>query len=608
MVAQSLDRIRARDLSVHLLNAHALKKRVADAEWQRGGRSRSAKRRKGKERAIPAEDPDVVLGAAAENGDSSIRLSKDWTAWPMPPDLVPSEEFLPRLGDGRSGLRAPVDPRPSAVLEECLIATITRIARQTWERREWESEGEKEVENAGEESMTDLKDERATDPESRDTDMQEEDAAGDEHVLETWPEDTSEGGSDPPMFTSQAFGASDEDDDGNYGPSSVAAMENESDQEEEIGKRPVPLVDDDRARQILLPSTRHILTQLDDLLLGLHTARTAYAVKKPRKTSSSRTGDDTTTTDASRDRGRSSHRPSQTEREASTQRARAGASASSSQSTTSLRDSNRTQRLGLRDWSDVMGMASLAGWDKAVVARASARCARLFGENMMFRTFYEGEAQTGARSYFTEHCALGQNTSPEPEAHSTRAEMVRTSEACSACRQSKTKCEPADSQPGTGTCKHCLDNGQQCSGITTKSGRVDSRTCPYTSCERHAVPFRRQHLLQRHIDRVHAGDGPPSSPSRWASSDADVFRDDQIVCPVGDCPRHGRPFARGAKLYQHIRRMHPELDVEEIKRLETSRRGERRGKWRDERRHRSRSERRSSESMRSGPRSRSPTT
>lgn len=43
-------------------------------------------------------------------------------------------------------------------------------------------------------------------------------------------------------------------------------------------------------------------------------------------------------------------------------------------------------RLGLRDWSDVLGMAALKGWDPNVVKRAGKRCAELFDEEMGFRT------------------------------------------------------------------------------------------------------------------------------------------------------------------------------------------------------------------------------
>jgi len=41
--------------------------------------------------------------------------------------------------------------------------------------------------------------------------------------------------------------------------------------------------------------------------------------------------------------------------------------------------------MGLRDWSDVLGVAAMQGWDRAVVDAAAGRCAALFGEGMDFR-------------------------------------------------------------------------------------------------------------------------------------------------------------------------------------------------------------------------------
>jgi hypothetical protein len=64
------------------------------------------------------------------------------------------------------------------------------------------------------------------------------------------------------------------------------------------------------------------------------------------------------------------------------------------------------ERLGLRDWSDVLGMAALTGWDEQVLRRASKRCADLFGEDMLFRTFYDGGTE-GENSHFTEFLASG---------------------------------------------------------------------------------------------------------------------------------------------------------------------------------------------------------
>ncbi|KAL8977324.1 MAG: hypothetical protein Q9205_006847 [Flavoplaca limonia] len=47
--------------------------------------------------------------------------------------------------------------------------------------------------------------------------------------------------------------------------------------------------------------------------------------------------------------------------------------------------------LGLRDWSDVLGVASVSGLPPDVVARTAERCSNLFEESIVFRTLYEGK-------------------------------------------------------------------------------------------------------------------------------------------------------------------------------------------------------------------------
>ncbi|KAF2834309.1 hypothetical protein M501DRAFT_1020894 [Patellaria atrata CBS 101060] len=53
------------------------------------------------------------------------------------------------------------------------------------------------------------------------------------------------------------------------------------------------------------------------------------------------------------------------------------------------RDPANTIRLNPRDWSEVVGMAAMRGWNAKVVQRAAKRCCLLFGERMSFRTFHE---------------------------------------------------------------------------------------------------------------------------------------------------------------------------------------------------------------------------
>jgi hypothetical protein len=53
----------------------------------------------------------------------------------------------------------------------------------------------------------------------------------------------------------------------------------------------------------------------------------------------------------------------------------------------------------------------------------------------------------------------------------------------------------------------------------------------------------------------------------------------QVFCPVQTCLRSRQPFTKGSKLYIHVRKMHPEVNVEDLKKLESQRRGEARGRW-----------------------------
>jgi hypothetical protein len=484
--------------------------------------------------------------------------------------------------------------------------------------------------------------------------------------------------------------------------------------------RPVPLADDTQARELFSPSARHVLTKLDDLLLALHKARAAYAGKptgKPRgrsvsqslsanasasasaSASVSRTREGTQTRGRGRSRGRPPSRQDASSRnndadgeedddyddgQSSPQsRSHSHHRASSANMGTSMpptpqrmpiqhnlqkrkRPIHRTEKLHLRDWSDVVGTAALAGWDPAIIQRASERCARLFGENMLFRTFFEGNGEaekltgggdskgkekSGKSSWYTEQLALDDESSAstttgdEDEGAGHRvAGKIRVSAPCTDCRAAKTRCAAKGEDVGDDgdadedekrsglrngrvTCKRCAENEFECSGIAVQSRDTDEksqwheRACPHRRCPRHEIPFRKMYHLQRHLNEVHSGSttavaGRSSSGKRnmrlkrpFSSAspgvgvgvggdlDMDIDMDmdyataseaygldihvpsrDIIVCPVLDCKRHQKPFSRGTKLYEHVRRMHPDMDIDAVKKWETSRRGERRGR------------------------------
>jgi hypothetical protein len=341
----------------------------------------------------------------------------------MPPDQVPrvfhSSGILDE--DDPCTIRLPPDPRPSAELEECLLATTTRIARERWNAREYEDGDVSDLPVSG----------RHTEECKFESSLQTSARPYLEAQL---------GPSSPPvpLFSSQPIGQ--------FSPSPpleshALARSPQSSSRSHSGSPPqflppqasltaVPIADEEQARTLLLPSARRTIAKLDDLLLGLHRARQAYAGE-----AKGRGGGSETQTEDEASRGRSTGRsgkrkrnweggkltviPSRAihegeEEEFAAAEAQVEADLPSkpdkgetsspagppsrkrSRISYSTTQEAKLNRLGLRDWSDVLGMAALTGWDSDVVARAGERCARLFGEEMGFRTFHAPGGSRGA--------------------------------------------------------------------------------------------------------------------------------------------------------------------------------------------------------------------
>ena len=563
-VVQRLADVRREDLSLHLFNAYWLRRNYDRRHIQ------SSKKGKGKG-PISATEDEVVVD---EEGNQRWP-PRSWTSWPLHPSQVPREED--DLGIDSGGRH---NSRPSAMLEECLIATTTRFARERWKSRAWQPDTppkrDMKVEHDEEDiSMTDYRDFPDHQEETPESDAAE--------TFNTEPE--SDG--DSPGFLSQVWPLP-----GDMKPN--VKLEDESYSDEEQTPRPVPMADDDLVRSIVLPSTRHVLSKLDDLLLGLHKTRQAYAVPK---LSGDSDDSEKSTIDAETSRSRSRSRAQYH----STSRSRKRKHSNSDYGPSSSNLANGRRDLNPRDWSDVIGMAYLTGWDAAVVDRAAARCAHLFDENMLFRTFTSGDAATATKSSYDEYHAVTPR-SPSSDSDSdrdadkaddTKSSDLRTSKACTYCRIRQQAC--AASVSNSKICQRCLDDNIECSGITTtRMPPYRRKTCPYTGCDRRHKPFKKIWHLQRHIDTVHDASRPqgidrfPSSPLPPSRSDPDLTTGSphRMVCPVSDCTRHSHSFGRANRLYEHIRKMHPDIDVEAVKKLETKKRGERRGRYRDEGRRR----------------------
>lgn len=166
----------------------------------------------------------------------------------------------------------------------------------------------------------------------------------------------------------------------------------------------------------------------------------------------------------------------------------------------------RLDRLNLRDWSDVMGAAALAGFSPKVIARATQRCANLFGQGMEMHTIGESTGLAGTNAMETKQYVPGEpipssSSESDGEADSivlrqarsmsrhssmapSRAASLETSAEESQDRQSPRKRQKRSTSHGTSTAQHY---------------------CPHTDCERAITGFGRQYNLKRHIELAHQG-------------------------------------------------------------------------------------------------------
>ena len=194
-------------------------------------------------------------------------------------------------------------------------------------------------------------------------------------------------------------------------PESIDASKSNShaspDYQESTGFReaePVFLADDDIAREILRPTIYHVLKKLDDLLVGLHHARTASmisekpagepqneALAEPDKPYKSRVGKTRSRGDGREPQSSKVSTASETNLGSSDQQ-HFSAARKRRKSHSNSRYARRLQQnkgRGLRDWSDIVGIAMMTGWDSKSVNRAAIRCAALFEEGIMLRTLKE---------------------------------------------------------------------------------------------------------------------------------------------------------------------------------------------------------------------------
>ncbi|CAI7669272.1 unnamed protein product [Penicillium manginii] len=286
------------------------------------------------------------LGPEDESEDPAA-VKKVWVGWPMLASNVPrSDEYIRRQLDDPDTYRMAPDPRPSADLEESIIASMLKNAKEKFMASEWDEE--------------EIRNHRPPRPQE-------------EEEEEDYKMDTE----DEMKHYESAYGS-------------------DVDQEP---LRPVFQADDDRSRRQLRPLSRNVISNLDRVLMGLHHAmqgRTRDQQQKDGEISSD--DEDEASQSHSHHCGRQKGKnPSHTSSSANNKR-RQRSQHSSDEDETSRQGPDKKPKSGhyifqrgeQRDWSEVMGIAAMSGLPTDAVMRASKRCAELFGQDMTFRRFHEG--------------------------------------------------------------------------------------------------------------------------------------------------------------------------------------------------------------------------
>lgn len=165
-----------------------------------------------------------------------------------------------------------------------------------------------------------------------------------------------------------------------------------------------PELDDERSEELLRPVVRHVVQNLEGLLAGLGKERAGYMAPMIRKEKEflKKKGvgsvpeaqvlsdnEEDSLGDSDDGNGGKNHR----RRSGKAPSLRLPSGKKRRQKTTAAKAiesiHNRRRRVKLRDWSQVLGVASMQGWDQGAVQRTTERCSKLFNEDMQWRSMNE---------------------------------------------------------------------------------------------------------------------------------------------------------------------------------------------------------------------------
>ncbi|RCI13178.1 hypothetical protein L249_0234 [Ophiocordyceps polyrhachis-furcata BCC 54312] len=173
-------------------------------------------------------------------------------------------------------------------------------------------------------------------------------------------------------------------------------------------------------------------------------------------------------------------------------------------STHLLTPSKKLRRWRLRDWSDVLGAASLSGFPHKVIVNASARCASLFQENLVLRRFQQASSTSST-------------CTPPVTDFNIRPSAIKRWDEDFTVQNGK---HPRSSLRQRRRLASIRANATSSSSSSSSSSATESRRrrrsssarssvsgllfyCPVASCARAAEGFARRANLLRHLTSVH---------------------------------------------------------------------------------------------------------
>lgn len=527
MLWRSLKQLGNENLAKHLYNAIELAKRQPDP-------------------AKAADDPEQEL----QNEEETWKMPKSWAAWPVAPKHLPPHALFNQTEqeDEDETYKRSVNNMPSTDLEEEITALILRFSKQRFDlSRTKETEDdivmdsiETEVANAFTSKTSDLP-------------LSQQPSIGSSPPITPRNMDAEN------LYSDQELDMISDGEQNSIKHESSSGWETE----EAEAVQAEFLADDDRARELLRPSARHIISKLEELLLVLQAARLACV---PRKAFGAGIDDADAEADADDE---SDSKPKRRRRKAKVQdqmavnidepqpedvdMADAGESSQLSKEADDLAFENwlegetsaapkspKKKRKGfeawlsgeepatmasdgesddidgmanfdeqqrkwrLRDWSDVISAAALADLPPHIVHKTAQRCANLFEQSMILNRMPETAASKGT---LVDTMLI----SPQPP----RAESIRSSDSDSDHLEPSMQQRRIRSSQASRQTSLARDMGEERGRSRNTDPESNSRTrsvsehsagnffCPVPSCPRSAQRFGRKRNLKRHMKLVH---------------------------------------------------------------------------------------------------------